>query len=407
MRSKKLIVWLGIEADDSDEVIETMKVIAECCSKDHFRQWRESYEKHPRYPDRWLSMMSFFSRSWFTRIWVIQEYVMCAQKLTGYRRSNVVEFYCGKSRLSSSVLERIVRDEFEGFLLPCPSKAQRMIMEEQILSLSIPFQRGMRCFLHMIRLTDNAFYPALQNNSSTALLHCILAGSDSGSTDPRDRIYAHLGFISYLRSESALLKAIQFYGKRIGAKMELNEKGLILDSYLENSLEVTKQARINFPNLIIDYNASIEDVYSSLVLNVVSNTGSLNILSLCHQRSVHIKRTWTVDLTTLSLCENVEKRGGLLMDSLSLGQRHDSFCASKGATGWIARFNSDLSELTVRGNRVAIIGILLDTRVPGPHTGQVVFYMKYLVQDVSNFLVYTGVSKTIEAARRQIGRAHV
>lgn len=43
--------------------------------------------------------------------------------------------------MSSNIPERIIKDEFEGFLLPSLSKAQRERIEEQIISLRIPFSK--------------------------------------------------------------------------------------------------------------------------------------------------------------------------------------------------------------------------------------------------------------------------
>jgi hypothetical protein len=58
------------------------------------------------------------------------------------------------------------------------------------------------------------------------------------------------------------------------------------------------QSPITNPNcLIINYNASVEDVYSSLVRAMVESSKRLGILSACTKRSELVTRTWTPDWT--------------------------------------------------------------------------------------------------------------
>jgi hypothetical protein len=54
------------------------------------------------------------------------------------------------------------------------------------------------------------------------------------------------------------------------------------------------------PKLLIDYIASIEDLYSSFVHYIISTTRSLNILSLAEGQTKNIKQTWSLHLTTPS-----------------------------------------------------------------------------------------------------------
>jgi hypothetical protein len=93
--------------------------------------------------------------------------------------------------------------------------------------------------------------------------------------------------------------------------------------------------------LIIDYRATVEDVYSSLVRAVVEATQRLDILGLC-SRSEHgrIQRTWTPDWTN--------GRVGILDGEIMLMKDWFNFDATPDFDG-IATFASDLSSLTVTG----------------------------------------------------------
>ncbi len=47
MRYLPLIVWLGLEKDESYEAIVTIEEFAEACVKGGFEQWRERFESKP------------------------------------------------------------------------------------------------------------------------------------------------------------------------------------------------------------------------------------------------------------------------------------------------------------------------------------------------------------------------
>jgi hypothetical protein len=103
-------------------------------------------------------------------------------------------------------------------------------------------------------------------------------------------------------------------------------------------------------NLIIDYSKSVEDVYSSLVRLIVLTTKRLDVLSLCWQRSCHVERTWTLDLTKLSMC----KMGGILQCPLYFPNTKRVCRASKDSDA-IATFSHDLSVLSVKGIHLATV----------------------------------------------------
>jgi hypothetical protein len=77
--SSNLIIWLGPESDESAEAIEMMKELARASSEGKSQEWRQCFEGHPEYLRRWISIACFFSRAWFTRVWIIQEYTASSQ----------------------------------------------------------------------------------------------------------------------------------------------------------------------------------------------------------------------------------------------------------------------------------------------------------------------------------------
>lgn len=106
-KANKLIIWLGEDADSSAAVISILKM----ASQRDFEQLHKQAELNASYNEHWSSILSFYSRPWFTRVWVIQEYVVFARKNRGptrnhreLERAGNIDFYCGSSRLNASVL---------------------------------------------------------------------------------------------------------------------------------------------------------------------------------------------------------------------------------------------------------------------------------------------------------------
>ncbi|RFU25488.1 hypothetical protein B7463_g10850, partial [Scytalidium lignicola] len=159
---------------------------------------------------------------------------------------------------------------------------------------------------------------------------------------------------------------------------------------------------LNFSKLIVDYNRSVEDVYSSLVHYMLFSTKSLNILSPCHRRSSHITRTWVADWTTISFYEKgFLQSGGLLTSSISGRQSLESFHASKGEVA-VATFSPDLSALYVKGFRVAsVAGSMTDLKGPWPGL-HVVLSNKIVLIELLNNWVKNGFYKTLEVARKAL-----
>ena len=97
---------------------------------------------------------------------------------------------------------------------------------------------------------------------------------------------------------------------------------------------------------IVDYTASIQSVYSSLVKSLVESTKRLNVLLACSGRSLYIKRSWTPDWSIPSLAPGFM---GFWYGSTE-DSKKDGFYSS-GTEDAFATFAEDLSTMTVRGLR--------------------------------------------------------
>ncbi|KAF4626724.1 hypothetical protein G7Y89_g11433 [Cudoniella acicularis] len=397
--SRKLIVWLGLESEEIREAIEIMKALPADCDQRGLEGWCESCETNPECLQRWRSIATFFSRSWFSRVWIVQEYLACSQtriSTISEVASENIEFYCGTSRVSPAMLAKILRHD--GFLgvtkFDWPNVD--LGMQEQINSLYTSFKRGATCFFDILQRAATPLSLSSSEETAHHFLRCIVRGLEYGATEPRDRVYAHLPLqLTWQGNIEILMQGVSLDVLRRFANGQP-----ITRSPIELLSESIRHNHLNFSKLIIDYNRSVEDVYSSLVCFMVFATKSLNILSLCYRRSSHVRRTWTVDLTAASLNEKgLPQAGGLLTDSILNSSSFKSFFASNGAAAE-AHFSSDLSVLSVKGYRVATIAMPMGYPEKfGPEL-QILFLEKYPLKVLLSLLVDLGVYETLQVAQK-------
>jgi hypothetical protein len=354
-KSEKLIIWLGPDDGGSQEAIDFLEIIglAGMNNEEMFGKWLKSFQAQPRYVEKWCCPARFFSQSWFKRIWIMQEYIVCAQEFAGYGIPHVIEFCFGRSRIPATTLERVSEKIVDSAIADYPaagleylSPQDREKIKAEIEHLQLQFLQGVVHFLEIIRRKHSPlFLMGSKEATSARLLHYIVQSLRRDVTDPRDRIYAHLSLV--LDSREGMRKYLTFgmataYWTSRGNTLARDDWERLLDSRIEPSLE-------GIPHLIIDYDASVEDIYSSLVRYMVPAMANLNILSLCHQRSTHVKRSWTPDLTAIDVPINgIPQYGGLMARELELHGRGVRFRASK-ETKVSFRFSSGLSTLSIKG----------------------------------------------------------
>lgn len=183
---QKLIIWLGLEMDGSEKAIATLKDMVKWNDKGMGSQWKKRFMEDVNHFNRWLEVAKFYSRPWFTRAWVAQEYMVCARKNSSLRDTQVLEFYCGKCRLpghaaklinsNSSVAAALSRDSF-------PDDVSTAFLR----SAAESFARGRSCFLNINlpgEITAEFF------SSEIRFFSFIFDSLGRGATDPRDHIYA-------------------------------------------------------------------------------------------------------------------------------------------------------------------------------------------------------------------------
>ncbi|KAH9224403.1 hypothetical protein DL95DRAFT_452172 [Leptodontidium sp. 2 PMI_412] len=141
------------------------------------------------------------------------------------------------------------------------------------------------------------------------LLYYLNHIRQSTSTDPRDKVYATLGMLGFHHGPSGV------------PVIQLGE-------------------------LIVDYDTPVQDVYSSVVAEIILQTKRLNVLLACSERGPLVNRTWTPDW-------NTEYKSGFLVYDCGEFDVQDlddpGGFQSSAQMDCVASFSADRSILTVAG----------------------------------------------------------
>jgi len=287
-KCQKLIVWLGPEQDSSSDAIQSMREMAAFCENGTVHEWAEYCAKDPNYIDRWAHIAKLISRSWFTRAWVFQEYVICARKARIHPEIDALEFYCGKDRISPLMMG-ITSDSF--------GRLSSTVIE---MKTSRFWEEGEKALQGLYSLFSLSIYSQLGVLDPIEFFSCILSNLYRSATDPRDYIYAYLGFCK------------------------------------QRTWLPTQEDWIpEFSDLIVNYEASTEDVFSSLVRLVLSATERLDVLSMCYKRNSQIKTSWAIDLQDIASSlrgHEIRKHQGLLAPQFLNRSSERRYTASKDKT---------------------------------------------------------------------------
>lgn len=197
-QAKEVRVWLGVKSDDSDSAIDLLEALADVQSHCLIQAGGDFSRRGPRYdatlwglPQSWnvsdelVALDRLFARSWWYRVWVIQEVAVSAE----------ATLYCGSRSIT---WHRVVKAA--DFLMAHFNDVTALLLQRS--SGVIHSIRGLYCVGGMdsvrVILRCGGRYPIL------VLLahHC-----KAGATDERDKFIALAG----LAQETGLLDNHQYY----------------------------------------------------------------------------------------------------------------------------------------------------------------------------------------------------
>lgn len=246
----------------------------------------------------WEALTMFFSKPYFSRMWIVQE-IIVPRRIDG--------------RLLTSGLKSVTfRNIFKVATFFCGMELRDLPEEVERWELVAGMRRC--CLLGQVLLSWNYC------TSEKLFVALLWACRDQKATDPRDKIYALLGLFE---------------------KSQLPEKLAEVDGWEGDN----RPPNFDRTMLTADYRASVDDVYTAAVKAVVSATGCLDIICAC-QGPRGLRRTWTPDWSepwarTSLLHQNMV----LLSEDIGV---EDAFHAS-GTVRGRATFSDDSLSMTAKG----------------------------------------------------------
>ena len=187
--AKRVIIWLGDSDDTSHQAMTSVPVLYyNLCL--HFESQGIDFLKNTPYGKRlegteyifpgiestfWTALTHLLKRQWFQRVWVAQEATVNSQTIV----------CCGRDQIPWSILTNLLH------LLDTQTHASQLLTRRRQASDSISFLRTLR-----------AFASDTSESRSQDLLTVIKAFSEQLSTDPRDRVFAVLGFVKDFKGVS-------------------------------------------------------------------------------------------------------------------------------------------------------------------------------------------------------------
>lgn len=185
--SKKVVVWLGPHADNSDLAMDFLaRLAAGPCGTDRLK-WllnlcEQEYTKH------WTAVHSLLHRNWWKRAWVIQEAVLARE----------LQMACGDRLLSESQLAAL-QDLFTKFwfhMFPSPTIRAIGMTSRDLERLLNPLR--MRLYIRQGR--------------KLGCLPSLFLTKDTIASDPKDLLFAKYGLIG--------TKAVRLYSPDYSSSVE-------------------------------------------------------------------------------------------------------------------------------------------------------------------------------------------
>lgn len=169
--AERVIIWLGPQSDDSDAAIDQLEILTGENGDDYISQLKNAPRGTRRSPAEmtlWTPISHFFSRPWWTRVWVLQEVVWAAEMLV----------ICGDRVLSW--------DKLLDAYLKVKSSVSDLRLQD---SISLGLARSSSVWTLFL-------YRSLRERSlPISLEHTLTCVRVRYSTDPRDRVFGILNIM--------------------------------------------------------------------------------------------------------------------------------------------------------------------------------------------------------------------
>lgn len=175
-RAWSTIVWLGEEADNSSDAHKTLVAVKDALQY-HFAEEAPSTEDFARLnlpppeSQAWHDLGKFMSRSWFRRLWIIQEAVL----------SHNLNLVCGRRCIPWSGMNLFAMCMADNYLDSLLAVKESGEGTDSVLGVT-------RIRMINTMIDSEASFP-----KQRTLLSALVEGRNSQATDARDKVYGIMG----------------------------------------------------------------------------------------------------------------------------------------------------------------------------------------------------------------------
>ncbi|TVY26911.1 Heterokaryon incompatibility protein 6,OR allele [Lachnellula hyalina] len=256
--ARNTIIYLGESDENSDRAMEALKDDSSLDPLDYDETIKSCI------------VSSILSRTWFTRVWVLQELALSQNPI----------IQCGQSRVNWGRLPSFL-SYIDGYLnsrANITSTPQPQLPETEQLMMDMQEAR------EKIQI-GNINRKLIQKHQT--LLDLVRSRSGLGAKDPRDMIFAHIGMVNHISGDQVDFRAIS------RASTLLSLEGLehkdSTSSPLQSNLVSTQQSSASVravsqvdsnwtgQDITIDYEKTVAEVYNEFAQRAIENSGDLSI----------------------------------------------------------------------------------------------------------------------------------
>lgn len=214
---------------------------------------------------------SILSRTWFTRVWVLQELALSQNPI----------IQCGQSRVNWGRLPSFLShiNEYMNQRANVASTPQPQLPESEQLMVDMQEARE--------KIQIGKISRKLVQKHQT-LLDLVRSRSGLGAKDPRDIIFAHIGMVDHVSGDQLDFKAPSRAATRLGLGEGLknqdstsnpSQSDVVSTDQSSASVGAVSQVDSNWTgqDITIDYEKTVAEVYNEFAQRAIENSGDLSI----------------------------------------------------------------------------------------------------------------------------------
>lgn len=326
--ARNTIIYLGESDTESDRAIQALNDAAD--SPDDIVDDESIRE---------CIKSSILSRTWFTRVWVLQELALSQNPIIQIGQSRV-----RWGRLPSFLFA--LKDTYAHVqVVAIPDSPTKDIDAEQLM---IDMQEA-REKIQISNISVNK--KSIEKHQT--LLGFIQSRSGLGAKDPRDIIFAHIGMVNHISGDHVDFRARSRATTQLSATMTKSDVTSVAKAGPIESFSLPDSGDWNEQDISIDYEKTAAEVYNNFACQAIEHSRDLSITA--HIRDTYPQTrlpglaSWAPDWTQRRLQQLVPLRGRQIEDHFK--QDHAFVCE-----------NSILGVLACSVARIKEISEVIDFR---------------------------------------------